>query len=203
MTPTLRMPQTASYYGANDAYYQLRTDARTAAAAAGYTLANYDYELYCFGAVPGWYWAGLGYVGASGVWLRSYFTVGVAGHELGHNYGLNHANFLDTGDQTVIGAGSSVEYGDLFDTMGSANGGAYHFNARYKSYLNWLTAAETLTVTSSGTYRIYPHDDATATGLRGLRVVRNSTTNYWVEFRQKFTANKWLMSGAGLRSAGN
>jgi hypothetical protein len=203
ITPTLRMPQTASYYGGNNAYYQLRSDARAAAAAAGYVLSNYDYDLYCFGAVPGWYWAGLGYVGASGVWLRSYFTVGVAGHELGHNYGLNHANFWDTGDQGTANDDASVEYGDMFDTMGSANGGSYHFNARYKSYMNWLTSSETHTVSSSGTYRIFPHDDPVTTGLRGLRIVRSSTTNYWVEFRQRFTANKWLMNGAGIRWAGN
>ena len=42
ITPTVRVPQTAAYYGANDAYVQLRTDARNAATAAGYTLGNYD-----------------------------------------------------------------------------------------------------------------------------------------------------------------
>lgn len=203
ITTTLRMPQTAAYYGANDAFLQLRSDARAAATTAGYTLADYDYDLICFGNVPGWGWAGLGYVGAAGVWLRSYFTVGVAGHELGHNYGLNHANFWDTGGQSVIGAGSSVEYGDTQDTMGSANGGSYHFNARYKNYMNWLRAEEVTNVTVNGVYRIYPHDDATATGLRGLKIARSASTNYWVEFRQKFTSNKWLMNGAGIRWAGN
>jgi hypothetical protein len=203
VTPTFRMPQTASHYGGNDAYLQLRTDARNAAAAAGYVLGNYDYDLYCFGAVPGFQWAGLGYIGAPGVWLRGYFTSGVAGHELGHNYGLNHANFWDTGGQSVIGAGESIEYGDSFDTMGSANAGAFHFNARYKSYMGWLKSGETLTVTTSGVYRVFAHDDANSTGLRGLRIARNSSTNYWVEFRQKFMSNPWLMSGAGIHWAGN
>ncbi len=203
VTATLRMPQTAAYYGGNDAFLQLRTDARNAATTNGYMLGNYDYDIICFGAVPGWGWAGLGYVGAAGVWLRSYFTVGVAGHELGHNYGLNHANYWDTSGQSVIGNGSSIEYGDNQDTMGSANGGSYHFNARYKSYMNWIRSDESTNVTASGTYRIYAHDDATTTGLRGLKIARSSTTNYWVEFRQKFTSNKWLMSGAGIRWAGN
>lgn len=203
ITTTLRMPQTAAYYGANDAYLQLRSDARAAATAAGYTLGSYDHDLICFGAVPGWGWAGLGYVGAAGVWLRNYFTVGVAGHELGHNFGLNHANFWDTGNQSTIGTGTSVEYGDNLDTMGSANGGSYHFNARYKSYLNWLRSDEVTNVTASGTYRIFSHDNPTSTGLRALRIARNSTTNYWVEFRQKFTSNPWLMNGAGIRWAGN
>jgi len=35
------------------------------------------------------------------------------------------------------------------------------------------------------------------TGLRGLKLSK-SQTNYWVEFRQKFTSNKWLMERGGL-----
>jgi len=202
-TPTFRMPQPAAWYGTNNYYDQLRADARSAATAAGYTLANYTRDVICMGAVPGFNWSGLGYVGASGAWLRSSFTTGVAGHELGHNWGLNHANFWDTSSQSIIGPGTSVEYGDSFDTMGSAGAGNNHFNARYKSYLNWLTASDTFTVTTNGIYRIYAHDNPNSSGIRGLRIVKNPSTNYWVEFRQKFTGNKWLMSGAGLRWAQN
>ncbi|TAK96422.1 MAG: PKD domain-containing protein [Verrucomicrobia bacterium] len=198
-TPVLRMPQPGAYYGTNDYYNQLRTDARNAATAAGYTLANYNLDVICFGAVSGWTWAGLGYVGASGAWLRNSFSTGVAGHELGHNYGLNHANYWDTGGASIFGPGTSVEYGDSFDTMGSASAGNNHFNARNKAYLNWLTTNEIVTATSNGTYRIACHDNTNSTGLRGLKIVKSGTTNYWVEFRQKFTSNKWLMSGAGLR----
>src|SRR6185369_11546506 len=121
----------------------------------------------------------------------------------GHNYGLTHANFLDTGGASVTGPGISLEYGDSFDTMGAANAGNNHFNARYKSYLNWLTTNDTVSVTANGSYRVFAHDVATATGVRALKIVKNSGTNYWVEFRQKFTGNKWLMNGAGLRWAQN
>jgi len=200
-TPVLRMPQPAAYYGTNDYYNPLRTDARNAAAAAGYTLANYNLDVICFGSVPGWGWSGLGYVGAAGSWLRNSFSTGVAGHELGHNYGLNHANYWDTGGASTIGPGTSGEYGDIFDTMGSASAGNNHFNSRYKTYLNWLTASEVRTATSNGTYRIACHDNPNSTGIRGLNVVKNASTNYCIEFRQKFTSNKWMMSGAGLRWA--
>ena len=203
VTPVLRMPQPASYYGPNNAYTQLRTDARNAAATAGYTLATYDYDLICFGAVPGWAWAGLGYVGAPGAWLRNYFTTGVAGHEVGHNFGLNHANYWDTGGLSAIGAGTSVEYGDSFDTMGSANAGANHFGASYKKYLNWLQTGETVTVSASGIYRIYAHDDTNSTGVRGLSIALSASTNYWVEYRSKFPGNRWMAGGAGIRWAGN
>jgi hypothetical protein len=204
ITPTLHLTNSASFYGTNNYYARLQNDARAAASAAGYNVSSYDFDLTCFGPVPGWSWAGLGWIGANGVWLRNYFTAGVAGHELGHNYGLNHANYWDTGGASIIGTnGTSVEYGDSFDTMGSANAGANHFNARYKSYLNWLRTGEVQTVSSSGTYRIYAHDDTNAMGIRALKVIRNSNTNYWVEFRQKFTGNAWMMNGAGLRWAGN
>jgi len=203
VSPVFRMPQTASWYGTNNAYNQLRTDARSAATTAGYVLSSYNLDVTCMGAVPGFGWSGLAYVGSAGAWIRNSSSTGVTAHELGHNYGLNHANFWDTSGQSVIGTGTSVEYGDSLDTMGAASAGNNHFNARYKSYLNWLSATDVMTVTASGTYRLYAHDVANATGLRGLRIVKNSTTNYWVEFRQKFTGNKWLMNGAGLRWAQN
>jgi hypothetical protein len=58
-------------------------------------------------------------------------------------------------------------------------------------------------VTVSGVYRIYPHDDTNSINLLcGLSISRSASTNYWIEFRQKFTSNRWLMSGAGIRWAG-
>ncbi len=201
-TPTFRLGTNASYYGTNDFYLKLRSDARAAATAAGYNLANYDFDLICIGSVPGFNWSGLGYVGAPGAWIRNSFGTGVSAHELGHNFGLNHAGFWDTDGLSIIGTnGTHVDYGDNLDTMGAANAGNNHFNARYKRHLNWLTTNEVVAVTSSGTYRIFCHDNTNSTGLRGLSVAKNSATNYWIEFRQKFTSNRWLMSGAGLRWA--
>ena len=200
LTPTYRMPHNSSYYGTNNYYDLLRADARSAAAAGGYPQANYDFDVTCIGSVTGFYWSGLGYVGAPGAWVSSAFSgPGVAAHELGHNFGLNHANFWDTSSQSITGPGTSMEYGDVYDTMGSASAGNNHFNSRYKNYLNWLHIDEISTYTTNGTYRIYAHDDPTATGIRGLKIVKDVNTNYWVELRQKFTGNKWLMNGAGLR----
>lgn len=200
-TPVFRMSQPAAYYGTNNYYNPLRSEARAAAAAAGYTLTNYNLDVICMGPVPGFGWAGLGYVGSAGSWLRNSFGTGVAGHELGHNYGLNHANRWNTSGASVIGPGSSTEYGDSFDTMGAASAGNNHFNARYKQYLNWLTTNEVTTVSTSGTYRVYCHDKTNVAGIRALKIAKNISTNYWVEFRQKFTSNARLMSGAGLRWA--
>jgi PKD domain/Gametolysin peptidase M11 len=202
MTATLRMPKTAATYGASDASV-LRTDARNAARAAGINLAGFDFDLTCFGAVPGFNWAGLGYVGAPGAWIRAAFDAagGVPSHELGHNFGLNHANFWDTGGQSVTGAGSNVEYGDSFDTMGNAAAGKRHFNARYKNFLDWMPNTQVRGVVASGTYRVWAHDQTNTATYRALRIPKNSQTNYWLEFRQQFTDRPFLMSGLGLRWA--
>ena len=202
MTTTLRMPKTAAVYGASDPSV-LRTDARNAARTAGINLALFDFDVICVGAVPGYNWAGLGYVGAPGAWIRASFdaTGGVPSHELGHNFGLNHANSWDTGGQSILGAGSNVEYGDSFDTMGNATAGKRHFNARYKNYLDWLPTTQVKIVTSSGNYRLFAHDVTNAATFRAVRIARNTQTNYWLEFRQKFTDRPALMDGVGLRWA--
>jgi hypothetical protein len=204
MTPTLRLAKSAATYGTLDPAV-LRTDARTAATAAGFNLASYQFDLICFKSVPNYSWAGLGYVGAPGAWIQGAFdaAAGVSAHELGHNFGLSHANFWDTAGANMIGkVGTDVEYGDSFDTMGNASGGKRHFNVRNKVALNWLRSTEVVTFSTNGVYRIFAHDLTNAvTGARALKVARNSRTNYWFELRQKFTDNRWLLSGLGVRWA--
>ncbi len=203
VTPVLRMPRTASSYGSNDDAGDLRNDARAAARNAGYVLSNYDYDLTCMRSVPGFSWAGLGFVGAPGSWIRGTSSTGVTAHELGHNFGLNHANFWDTDGPTVTGPGKDIEYGDKFDTMGAASAGNNHFNARYKRLLDWLQDGEYSIATTNGTYRIHAHDQTNAVvGSRGLQIFANSRTNYWVEFRQRFPGNRWLSDGVSLRWTG-
>lgn len=202
VTPVFRLPRTAAYYGGNDAHTTLRNDARTAARNAGYTLGDYQYDVVCLGSVPGFDWSGLGYVGQPGAWIRGTTSTGVTAHELGHNLGLHHANFWDTDGRSVTGAGASIEYGDKFDTMGAAEAGAYHFNARYKRQLGWLYPGEFTVASSNGIYRILAHDEPQiAPGSRGLQIFVNARTNYWIEFRRKFTTNPALLHGAGLRWA--
>jgi len=203
VTPVFRMPRTAASYGSNDDAGDLRADARAAARNAGYVLTDYDYDLTCMRNVPGFGWAGLGFVGAPGAWIRGTSSTGVTAHELGHNYGLNHANFWDTEGATVTGPGESIEYGDKFDTMGAASAGNNHFNARYKRLLGWLQDREFSVATTNGTYRLHAHDQTNAVvGSRGLQIFANSRTNYWVEFRQRFSGNRWLFNGVGIRWAG-
>lgn len=203
LTPTLRLPRTTTEYGTLDAS-KLREEARAAAKAAGFVLTNYDFDVICFGSVPGYGWAGLGYVGGPGSWVQNSFddAAGVFCHELGHNYGLNHANFWDTAGETMIGSkGTDVEYGDSFDTMGNASAGRRQFNVRNKTSLNWMRSTEVRTLSANGTYRLYAHDFTNAAPIMALKAVRDAKTNYWFEYRARFSDYRWLSNGIGIRRA--
>jgi len=200
VTPVFRMPESSTYYVDNDADVELLNDARAVARAGGYDPALYDLDIAGFKTIFSG-WAGRGYVGGKGLWINGYFDDRVTFHELGHNYGLWHANAWNATDDTVIGEGTAEEYGDTFETMGRSGGATLHFGSWYKSLLGWLTPDESTTVADSGTYRVFAHDMAVGTGLnRYLRIPnpRDASHDYCVEFRQKITSNRWLMNGVKL-----
>ena len=200
-TPVYTLSNNTAYYNSNG-IYTLRSDALALATADGYNYVNWNLDAVRYNGGPGAF-SGAAYVHARGCWLKS-SSAGVASHEFGHNYGLWHANSWNPTDDSPIGPGTWQEYGDSFDTMGAASAGAYHFNARFKTVLNWILPEGYLTANASGTYRIYAHDYITSSNqIRGLRVPRDANKNYWVEFRQKFTGNIWLMNGAGIRRMDN
>lgn len=200
VAPLIVLPRTVAWYnGGGGDEYDLRSDALAAAKAMGYDPSSYDLNIVAYSGGPGGF-GGLGYVGGAGVWLKS-ITVGVACHELGHNFGLWHANFWDTGGKSIIGSGSHVEYGNSFDTMGSAGAGNQHYNANHKNQLNWLKKEFVHDIRRSGTYRIYAYDQpALDTANRyAFKVRKDSAREYWGEFRQKYGAsNAWLQSGVLL-----
>lgn len=179
-------------------------DARSAAAAANpaWNYTDYDLEAVRYNGGPGNF-GGAAYVGARGCWLKS-SSAGVAAHEFGHNLGLWHANSWDpTADETIVGPGANVEYGDSFDTMGAANAGAYHYNTYEKNLLGWLPNNNIASVTVDSTVRVYAHDLGQFDPAKsyGIKVRRDADRDYWLEFRQNtgFSSNPWLMNGIGVR----
>ena len=201
-----RMPQTAAYYATNGANFPLQSDAQTAAG-ADYTLGSYDRIIVVFsslGGIPGSQitYGGLGQVGGPDIWCNGEFDFRVIAHELGHTYGLLHGNLWQVSDGNPISpTGSDVEYGDDFETMGAnyANSQATDFNVWFKSTLGWIASTQVVTVTTSGTYRVYAfdHDNYLAAPgeTLGLKIVKDGTHNYWISCRRDFTGNASLTNG--------
>ena len=219
-----RLPQTAAYYVAGNLNSELLRDARnmlrntrsggdaainigpvsSTGSGGDSGLGDYDVVGVFFTSI-GMSYAGLASVGGGDLWVQDANTAGLYVHELGHDYGLGHASFWQTTDGSVVGTGSSVEYGDPFDIMGSGPVGRGHYHPQGKARLNWLTTNQwaNATASGSGTYRVYRIDDTgTTNAIRGLRVTKSAVSGseeyYWVGYRPAFTENAHLQRGAYL-----
>ena len=174
--------------------------AREVARRNGFETGNYDLDIAAFTTVPDYDFGGLGAVHGKGAGCKS-MGAGVTSHELGHNYGLWHANLWDTTNTSTIGTGTNLEYGNVFDTMGRASAGNYQFNAMHKNILDWLPDPAVQTLTNRGVCRIYPYDAPTRQGwtFYAAKVVKDYGRDYWIEFRQNFSAsNPSLQNGVQL-----
>ncbi|HYF50103.1 MAG TPA: PKD domain-containing protein [Planctomycetota bacterium] len=200
-TQVYRLPQTAAYYA--NAFGALINDA-TNAANAHYSTNNYNL-LVVASAYLGNGAAGQGYVGQRGCAVYGYFDLRVTAHELGHNFGVWHANYW-TGDPTSGTSGGNEEYGDSYDVMGFGdNSGLLHFNAQFKRTFGWLSSGQVRSVSSSGTYRVHAFDQgALGSNFGALTVAKPGDASnrvYWVAMRQKITGNFYLMNGVDLHWA--
>ncbi|HEV8117909.1 MAG TPA: hypothetical protein VGQ32_05250, partial [Thermoanaerobaculia bacterium] len=176
----------------------IRDGARNAATQGGWTLSNYQFEIYVFPKISACSWAGLGSVAGPGAWINQAFSVRTTAHELGHNYGLLHAHSLDCGTAVIGGTcadhgDSAHEYGDIHDVMGK---NLRHVNAYSKWKLWWLPDASIATISAGGgTFDLQPIESGS--GLRAVRIptsVPNRT--YWLEFRQAIGVDSALSSNA-------
>ncbi|MEK6984567.1 MAG: hypothetical protein AABX33_08380 [Nanoarchaeota archaeon] len=86
-----------------------------------------------------------GEIRASVSWDYS-LNLHVVGHELGHNFGLHHANTA-----TCLFCASN-EQGDFFDIMGRLT---MHMNAPHKEEAGWLSSANTKIINSENDYGEY------------------------------------------------
>src|SRR5262245_16747754 len=205
ITPPMTLPGLVADYDNTGLGMLYNTCRSVASGTYGYDLTEFDFTYVCTAGAPAADYAGLAFVGGVGFHLaNSSWGSAVACHEFGHNLGLNHAHFWDTGARSTIGNGQNVEYGDNNDPMGGG-GSPNTYNSRYKNYLGWIhdTDVADLAVTGSGLYRLYCFDLDTSVGLRGLKFARDASQNYWLNFRQRKTNKKALMNGAQLLWTGN
>jgi hypothetical protein len=168
---------------ANCDFTTIGTRAESAATAASFNPANYNYVVYVFPRISACGWAGLAYIGyPHKSWINGTNAVQVYSHELGHNFGLLHAASVSCG-APIVGSGcASAEYGDPFDTMGNQR--AMHFNAAQKDILGWFSPnAVKVHTTGTSTYVLTPMELAGGTTY-AVNVPASTYRQYWIEYRQ-------------------
>jgi len=208
-----RMPRTGTSYALAGDNTGLHTDARNAAS-ANYTINLYDRIIVVFpnlgtARVSGSRitYGGLGNVVGTNAWINgpNSFVMNTVSHELGHTYGLLHANLWKVTDGSPISDfGNTVEYGDPFDMMSSGTvtgvtrDQRHHFNMWSKNRMGWLPDSAVTTVTQSGTYRIHRFDSKDVPRDRplALRVFRDGVRWYWIGLRQNFSTGTLRADGA-------
>lgn len=146
-------------------------------------------------------WAGMGSVGkwnvstadgsvrASLAWIvGSYFSLGVIGHEMGHNFGVWHANALECSTESIGDSCSTVDYGDPYNIMGNISNG--HFDTYHKEYFNWFDPGNVRLVTTDTVVSIEPIENSSA-GVLGVKIPRDkdgsgNPLNYlYLEYRKQ------------------
>lgn len=130
---------------------------------------------------------------------------GLAIHEIGHNLGMYHANSFEckdlTGAATTIGLikkCTNMEYGDLFDVMGTHFFDPRHVNNYHKGQMGWLPENLTLTTEASGDFKLHPIESSNFSGalsVNSYEAIRipagvysgysNSNVFYYLEYRKK------------------
>jgi len=181
--PTVVLPNDASYYGSNT-FGTTRSHLISAVRALGGEYAsggrldpsNFDrITFYMRGTSFG---NGLAYVGSNFMWASHGISNGVAVHELGHNWGVFHANSWNaTTSQTGVARHPDNDHGE-YGGAGDIMGGSGPFSVMFKQKLGFLEKAnaqgltEVQDVTTSGTYRLFDHTDVDSrnptSALRGL-----------------------------------
>ncbi len=213
-----RMPSTGEDYATDSAVEdgidgsdRIQRDARDKAA-ANYTLADYDVIAVYFPRLSGVSgslitYGGFASIGGNRHWINGVNSVGVILHEFGHNYGLYHANYHHPEQQLggTYQLPGILEYGDIFDEMGSGNSPEAHFSHLAKNYMQWMPDSKVAEATGNATYTIYRFDDINAISnpLLAVKVPMSGDVNYWIGYRQLYTSSSYNLSNAAYVVAEN
>lgn len=192
----VQVAQTASHYE-SVGLGQLYNDAVALARNVGWDADDYDFVFIRHAGGPGG--AGVGLVGEKGAWVQT-DSWSVLAHELGHNYGLSHANGWRPKTSVPFGPGETIEYADEFDLMGPNRGS---FSTYEKSVLHWMPDANFLRVTNGGTYRLHAFDVGPLAGNQLYALsLRKDVRDYWLDYRGEFQSGSlapFALNGLQMR----
>ena len=191
----------------SDCSGNFRDAAENGARALGYEPNNYIHKVYIYpyrpcGAQGGITMVSTDSYGNTQSWV---YMNGVAdfyriAHEIGHTFGFRHSNSLNCYGASFGSNCSNVEYGDYYDIMGYYNTGVV--NSYHRDLAGWL-GPRIQTVTSDGTFVLTPTGNADD-NLKAIRIpqsydpVTNSTTYYYVEYRQPVGYDAFLSNNQSV-----
>jgi hypothetical protein len=165
---------------------QIRSAAGSAARAVGYDPVAYERVVYIHPAA-GCPWSGA--TQANSVYLNGSFSQRLVAHELGHAFGLPHANTTSCRRHGC----PTLEYGDPYDTMGEGFG---DFSAYAKHTLGWLAR-----VAKPSSNQVYPIAalERQSSDPQAF-VVTTARDQYWIEYRTTPARNEHggTVAGAGV-----
>jgi hypothetical protein len=172
---------------------------------AGKHLLVYFRTMPDCGGIAGLGTIGSGHLSGGLVWSNGYNTVGVLGHELGHNLSLGHSNTLDctsAGARVIDGDAARCtkrSYTDTNDIMAVSWQNQGFLNASHLRYLGLLDGSSQVSPTDNGQVLLAPL--AGTSGIRALTLTAGAE-RYVVEYRQPVGRDAWMSGLAGWGSTG-
>jgi hypothetical protein len=154
-------------------------------------ISDYS-ERYLVVVAPkaGCVWSGRALVGAANsksgtLILHDSASSFVISHELGHNFGLGHSNFLRCDSGASDGAWGEVckgvEYGGTIDVMGNVDTRS-PLSTYHQWRMGYLEDSQIKQVWQSEVVNLAPSDFAN--GTKAI-FIRDGKASYWIEYRRK------------------
>ncbi len=110
-------------------------------------------------------------------------------HETGHLLGLNHANGLDCGDETIDTENmincDTLDAGNQYDAMGNSIY-AVGFNAFERNKLGWISTDNVLSIDTSGTYQLKAVENAVGDRMAKISVTAKDGTVIETPYRLEY-----------------